>query len=714
MFDFVEKLKAKLTKDEVQLFENAEKLLDFSCKNLDKNLYAEYENRSYLTAKYLFELRLDVNTIIAGLLHEIVKFNLTQIDEVEKQTNSEISRLISSLIQVEKIEHKSKEAEAENIRNMFVTMAKDIRVIIVKLAIVKENLENFNLLTKQQQTDLLIEAKDIYSPLSERLGLNNVKGDIEDYVFMYENPVAYKELKEKLSSQFDARNKQIEEIKIELEQMLKDLNISGTVSGRQKRISSIYKKIQNKTQDFNLIYDLVALRIIVESVEQCYMVLGKIHSKFTPISGKFKDYIALPKQNGYQSLHTTVLAENNQPIEFQIRTKEMHEFADFGIASHWVYKEGGKSTNFDKKFTWLRKVMDDNKDLTAEEFVDVLKTDIFSGQIFVQTPKGKIIEFPEGATPIDFAFAVHSGVGEKCVGAKVNGKMVPLNSTLASGDVVEIITSNMAKGPSRDWINFVKSSSTKQKINAYYKREMKEENIKKGKSILEQSAKNKGIALYKLWEDKYLEDVFKRYKLSGIDEMYASIGFGALTSNQVLNKLQDSARRDENFEDEEEVFQEKAVEINYTKKEQDAIMVRGESNMLTRFGKCCNPIPGDEIIGFVSRGRGVTIHRKDCVNVPFLQPERLVKCAWFEDCVTSFSASIRVIALNHTSTLAEISGCLAKLKINVISIMSRLQGKDKIVLDIKVQLSKKEQVPLMLKEIKLLDKVEDAFRSSTF
>ncbi len=447
-------------------------------------------------------------------------------------------------------------------------------------------------------------------------------------------------------------------------------------------------------------------------MDQCYTVLGKIHTLFRPID-RFKDYIALPKQNGYQSLHTTVLNEENQPFEIQIRTTEMHQYAEFGVAAHWVYKEGGKSSSFDKKFGWIRKIMEESKNLSNEEFVEVLKTDIFSGQIFVQSPQGKVIAFPEGATPIDFAFAIHSNIGEKCVGSKINGKICPLTTQLNNGDTVEIITSNLSKGPSRDWLNYVVSSGAKSKIKAYFKREMKDDNIKKGKAILEQAAKNKGIQLYKLLEEKYLNKLFFRYKLNNIDEMYASLGYGALTSTQVLNKLQNAYNKENADEIALEELNQKQNNISLqSEKEEDAIIVRGEGNMLTRFAKCCNPIPGDSIVGFVSRGRGVTVHRSDCVNVPYLDVNRIIKCSWQEDKVKSFNASIRIMALDSMGALNEITKIIAAHKLNISSISAKPLTKGRSCIDISLTFNKKEQLPVLINQIKNLESVIDAFRSS--
>ena len=426
---------------------------------------------------------------------------------------------------------------------------------------------------------------------------------------------------------------------------------------------------------------------------------------------RFKDYIALPKNNGYQSLHTTVVW-NELPFEIQIRTKDMHQYAEFGVAAHWVYKEGGKSNNSDKKFGWIRKMMEDSKDLTAEEFVEVLKTDIFIGHIFVQSPQGKVISFPEGATPIDFAFAIHSNIGERCVGAKINGKISPLTTKLNNGDTVEIITSNTAKGPSRDWLNFVASTGAKNKIRAYFKREMKDENIKKGKAILEQSAKNRGMQLYKLLQDKYLESLFYRYKLSSLDEMYASLGYGAITSTQILNKLQAVYNKYNAEEIALQEIQEENINIS-SKTDNDAIIVRGEGNMLTRFAKCCNPIPGDSIVGFVSRGRGVTVHRIDCVNVPYLDKERLIRCTWQEDKVSSFTASIRIIAVDSAGTLSEISQKIAEHKLNIKSITAKPLSKDRSCIDVILTLKKKEQLPNIINQLKKCDCVIDTYRSSS-
>ncbi len=696
---------------------NSDEKLVLNCENLLNNLVTQETkvllNLSYNTAIYLDSLKLDLNTIIAGFLLGFFRKNIISEEDILSNSNNEVLNILSSLKKVENTEHTSIETEAENIRNMFVAMAKDMRVIIVKLADVRESLININLLSETEKKLLLTEVKDIYSPLAERLGLNSLKGDLEDNLFKLTKPAEYKELSILMSKSLASRTDEINKIKSQLETMLKDLGINGIVYGREKRIASVYKKITNKTNSLDNIYDLIALRIIVDNVEQCYTVLGKIHTMFVPLNNRFKDYIALPKQNGYQSLHTTVLNSNNEPFEIQIRTFEMHEYAEYGVAAHWVYKEGGKSSNFDKKFGWLRKMMEESKDLTNEEFIDVLKTDIFSGQIFVQSPLGKVISFPEGATPIDFAFAIHSNIGEHCVGAKVNGKMCPLTSKLNNGDTVEIITSSQSKGPSRDWLNYVVSTGARSKIKAYFKREMKEENIKKGKVMLEQSAKNKALQLHKLLQDDCLEPLYKKYRFSSLDEVYASLGYGGVTTSQVLNKLLDTYNKLHSSEIDETMQTNDEQVLFSSKNDSDAIVVRGENNMLTRFARCCNAIPGDEIIGFVSRGRGVTIHRADCVNVPFLDKDRLIKCTWQESKVSSFLASIRIIAVNSTGTLSEISQVIANNKVNIQSIESKNFSKDKTYIDLIVTLNKKEQLPILTNSLKKCKSVIDVFRSSS-
>lgn len=710
--DYFNKLKLSLTPENAETFSKCEKLIKEKCKAL-KEVGETYYSRAYNTANYLCGLNLDLNTILAGFLHGFFIRNLITEEEIKTHVNSEVFLILSTLKKVETIEHSSKETEAENIRNMFVAMAKDMRVIIVKLSDVRERFSVFPSLDKTEQNTLLTEVKDIYSPLAERLGLNGLKGDLEDALFKFTKPNEFLELNKKLSEKIEQRNNQVQEVKLSLVKMLEEMNIKGEISGRQKRISSVYKKIQNKTHSLDGVFDLVALRVIVETIEQCYAVLGRIHTMYRPLNDRFKDYIALPKQNGYQSLHTTVLNEQNMPFEIQIRTSEMHQYAEFGVAAHWVYKEGGKSNSFDKKFGWIRKIMEESKNLSNEEFVEVLKTDIFSGQIFVQSPQGKVISFPEGATPIDFAFAIHSGLGEKCVGAKINGKICPLVTKLNNGDTVEIITSNLSKGPSRDWLNYVVSSGAKSKIKAYFKREMKDENIKKGKAILEQSAKNKGILLYKLLEEKYLEQLFTRYKLNSLDDMYASLGYGGLTSTQVLNKLQAIYNKENAEEIALQEMEEGQNNITiHSMNENDAIVVRGEGNMLTRFAGCCKPIPGDSIVGFVSRGRGVTVHRTDCVNVPYLDKDRIIKCTWQEDKVKSFSASIRIMALDSLGALNEITKIIASQKLNITSISAKPQTKGRSLVDVTLTLNKKEQLPLLINQIKKSESVIDAFRSS--
>ncbi len=671
-------------------------------KYVTDDVTQNYFNCGKEILKILLPIELDESIVMASMLLGFVRKNLISADDLQKYANA--VSLAQTVVKIENFKSLNKQEEVENLRSMLVAIAKDIRVIILKLADILNEARHINYLPTEYAKDLHLEITKIYIPLAARLGLSYIKSELQDLNLMYTNPNEYKKLVKKLAEDGRIREKQIEDIIVKLKQVLNGLNIKGEVKGRLKHISSIYIKMNEKNCNLNQIYDLSAVRVIVSSVNDCYTILGEVHSQFAPLDGRFKDYIARPKSNGYQSLHTTVLF-NERPIEIQIRTLDMHNLAEYGIAAHWLYKEHKqKFTSLDERLMWIRKLIENPETTTSEELLDELRTDVYSGEIFVQTPLGKIIQLPESATPIDFAYAIHTDVGNKCVGARINSKMVPLNTSLNNGDIVEIITNPNAKGPSRDWLKLAKTSSAKNKINTFFKKELKDDNIKRGKTMLEQAGKNKGVDLSKLMTDEWVHDVLEKYSFNEIDELYAALGFGAINTTQVLNRLIGLYKQ--KFE--EDTI--KVVKINESAKEHAQSSIKEFSNMMVKFAHCCNPLPGDEIVGFISRGRGVTIHRADCVSLKNLESDRLMKISWGDYNKSSFVGELKILVKNAQGVLAEISNKIAENKINITAITTEQKKDDTVLIVLKLNISNKSELVDLMNKIKSMPNVINVFR----
>lgn len=659
-------------------------------------------------ANYVSTYKLDENSIKATLLLKPYEQGFISMEEIVELTNEETVNLISSVGNLSKIDTESKENEAEKIREMFIALAKDIRVIIINLVYILETLKQKKAESEDAFNRLCDETKDIFAPLAGRLGLSRIKSELEDLVLMYTQPDIYESLLHNVELSAKEREAQLELTMQKLNDMLKELNINGTISGRKKHFASIVKKMKSKTLTLAQIHDLVAVRIIVENIDECYTILGKIHTIYRPIDGRFKDYIAVPKPNGYQSLHTSVIADNGKPLEIQIRTDQMHKIAEYGVAAHWMYKEKRmKATSLDEKLGWVREIMEKNKDMGASDFVEALKVDLYSGKIFVQTPKGKVLEFPEGATVIDFAYAIHSDIGNKCVGSKINGKISPIITELHNGDVVEVLTTTQAKGPSRDWLKHTKTSGAKDKINAYFKHEMKDENIKTGKSILEQTCKNKGLTLSKVLTKDGIESVCRKYNLLDEDDMYACIGYGGVSALQVFNKLFYYYNELTKIEAQPEI---KSNVVISKKGNDGAILVRGERDLMTRFAGCCNPIPGDDIIGFVSHGRGITIHKRDCKQIEAFDSDRLIEAAWADNVNSSFNAGLRIITSDKMGFVTKLTPILSEVKAALLK-LDTFYTDDKLSVYILVSVKDIGTLNTLIKNIKRLPYTEDVFRA---
>lgn len=660
-------------------------------------------------AEILIDLGLDAATVAGALLHDVIEDTPRTAEDIRLEFGEEVLTLVSGVTKLDKIVFKSQEEEeAENFRKIFVAMAKDIRVIIIKLADRLHNMRSLNFLSAERQQKMARETLDIYAPIAGRLGISQIKCELEDLCLKYLDPEAFEFLVANIHQKLEERNNFVDFVVEEIREILRESGLKGEVFGRPKHFYSIYKKMKTKGKSLEQIYDLTAVRVIVNNVDECYEVFGKIHKKWKPVPGRIKDYIATPKPNMYQSLHTTVVTNFGQPFEIQIRTEEMHRTAEYGIAAHWKYKEQREEeSSLDQRIAWVREVMEWQGELKdSKEFMDTLKGDLYSAELLVFTPQGKVISLPKDATPVDFAYAIHSEVGNRCTGAKVNGKIVPLTSCLEIGDVVEIITSPSSKGPSRDWLKFVKSSSARAKIKAFYKKEMKEENIKLGKSMLEEAAKRKGFTLPDLLTDASFKKVAEKLAFTSQEEMFSSVGCGATTTNQIIFKLIDYYKKE--VPQPIETRTPRLVGV-----QRGAVTIKGLSGLLVSFAGCCSPVPGDEIIGFVSRGRGIVIHRKDCPNLRGTDPARLQSAEWASDeGGARFKAALVVTAEEQGAALSAISASVQELKLELTSVNGRYDRNNAAIIEVTVNLTNRQDVEILMKKIKSHAKIIDVHRTS--
>ena len=658
-------------------------------------------------AKILMELGLDCATIAAAFLHDVIEDTPVTEDDIRREFGEEVLRLVSGVTKLDKIVFKSREEEeAENFRKIFVAMAKDIRVIIIKLADRLHNMRSLNFLSKERQLKMAQETLDIYTPLAGRLGISQIKCELEDLCLKYLDPEAYEFLVENIHQKLYERHNFVDFVVKEIKNILDESKIEGEVFGRPKHFYSIYKKMKTQNKTLDQIYDLTAVRVIVGTVDECYEVFGKIHKEWKPVPGRIKDYIATPKPNLYQSLHTTVVTNFGQPFEIQIRTFEMHRTAEFGIAAHWKYKEKrAEDTSFTERLSWIREVLDWEGGLKdSKDFMESLKTELYSNELLVFTPKGKVISLPKDATPIDFAYAIHSEIGNHCVGARVNSKIVQLNSTLQTGDVVEIITSANSRGPSWDWLKIVKSSSARAKIKQFFRREMKDENIKIGRSMLELEAKHRGYNLSDILTEESFAKISEKFSFFSQDEMFASVGYGAITVNQILFKLIDFYKKE---------IPKKPV-YHGDAADSSGVIVKGMSGLLTRFAGCCNPVPGDKIVGFVSRGRGVVIHRADCPNVKDLgeEPGRILPAEWAETQGSGhFVAGIVIKAKDQGLALSVLTSVVSDMRLMITAVNSRFDKNKDAVIEANIRLNGKEDIDLLIRKLLSDERIVEVYRT---
>ncbi len=680
----------------------------------------------------LADLELDKETIVAGLLHDVVEDTVMTSEEIREEFNGEVELLVDGVTKLGQLNYSADkvEVQAENLRKMFLAMAKDIRVILIKLADRLHNMRTLKYMPPHKQKEKARETMDIYAPIAQRLGISKVKIELDDLSLKYLKPEVYYDLVEKINLKKSERQAFIDQIVGDVRAHIEKASINAQIDGRIKHFFSIYKKMVNQDKTIDQIYDLFAVRIIVDTVRDCYAALGIIHEMYKPIPGRFKDYIAMPKPNMYQSLHTTLIGPNGQPFEIQIRTFEMHRTAEYGIAAHWKYKEVSNNEKVnvtqseEEKMSWLRQILEWQRDMSDnKEFLSLLKSDLdlFSESVYCFTPAGDVKTLPNGSTPIDFAYNVHSAVGNKMVGARVNGKLVPIEYVIKNGDRVEIITSQNSKGPSRDWLKVVKSTQAKNKINQWFKQELKEDNILKGKEMLIQYAKIKAISLGEIQKPKYQEAVMKKYGFRDWDSVLAALGHGGLKEGQIINKLLEGYNKDHKAE----LTDEKVLEATADHKEKlhigkskGGIVVKGIHDVAVRFSKCCSPIPGDEIVGYVTRGRGVTIHRTDCINVMNMSAEdrnRLIDAEWqvpAHESSERYMADINVFAYNRTGLIVDISKIFTERKIDILALNTRTSKQGMATINISFEVRSKEELNSLIEKIRQIESVIDIERTA--
>ncbi|WP_069649399.1 RelA/SpoT family protein [Caloranaerobacter ferrireducens] len=676
----------------------------------------EYFIHPYNVALILAELNMDTTTIAAGLLHDVVEDTEVTFDDIEREFGLEIRNLVDGVTKLRKLKFSSKqERQAENLRKMIIAMSKDIRVIIIKLADRLHNMRTLNYMSETKKKEKALETLEIYAPIAHRLGISKIKWELEDLALRYLDPEGYYDLVEKVSMKRREREKYINTVIEILSEKLEEMGIKSEINGRPKHFYSIYRKMVYQNKTFEQIYDLTAIRVIVDTVKDCYGVLGIVHTMWKPIPGRFKDYIAMPKPNMYQSLHTTVIGPQGEPLEIQIRTWEMHRTAEYGIAAHWKYKEGvSKSDDFDKKLSWLRQLLEWQKELKdPKEFMESLKIDLFTNEVFVFTPKGDVISLPADSTPIDFAYRVHTAVGNNCIGAKVDGRIVPLDYKLKNGNIVEILTSANSNGPSRDWLKIVKSSHAKSKIRQWFKKEERTQNINRGKEQIEKEVKRQGFKLTEILKEDWLEEVASKLSLSSVDDLYAAVGYGSITLSQVVHKLKELYKEyyKEDKRDEEIV---KQTRNNKEYRPAQGVKIKGIDNIMVRFSKCCNPVPGDEIIGYITRGRGVSIHRKDCPNIADLSiQDRFIEVEWDDAKKVSYLAEIQIKATDRSGLLSEITQLLTEKNLTVTSLNARTNREKIALINLVLEIKSVEQLNELMRRIRSINGVIDVYRVIT-
>lgn len=669
-------------------------------------------------ANILTDLQIDAITISAALLHDVVEDTTYSLEEIEKNFGKEIARMVDGVTKLSRIEYKSKEEQQlENYRKMFLAMAKDIRVVLIKLADRMHNMRTLKYMPEHKQRRIAQETLEIFAPLAHRLGISSIKWELEDRSFRYLEPEKYYELGEKVKQKRREREQLVTESIKTLSDRLSAVSIKAEIQGRPKHFYSIYKKMLKGNKELNEIYDLSAIRVVVDTIKDCYGALGVVHTLWKPLPGRFKDYIAMPKSNMYQSLHTTVIGIDGQPLEIQIRTWEMHRISEYGIAAHWRYKEGGRANKeFEQKLSWLRQLLEWQQDLKdPREFMERLKLDVFADEVFVFTPRGDVIDLPAGSVPIDFAYRIHTDVGHRCVGAKVNGKIVPLEYKLINGDIVEIITSKQSNGPSRDWLNIVGSPDTRGKIRLWFKKEKRDENITKGHELLERECKKLGYDWKELGKSDRLIEVAKKFNLSGEEDLFATLGYGGVTPHGVMTKLVESYKKELQRSAPREISEILTqLKPKHSKsKASHGILVEGEAGVLVRLARCCNPLPGDAIVGYITKGRGVSVHRADCSNI-LNQPEeyeRMVEVDWDVNNDNTYKVTIEVLCMDRPGMLTDIMMVPSESKTNIASVNARTHKNKTATVTLSLEIKNLTQLEHVMTKMRRIKDVFSVYRA---
>lgn len=718
--------------DDISMIEKAFRIANDAHKGQVRKSGEAYIIHPLCVAIILAELELDKETIVSGLLHDVVEDTVMTEEEIAQEFNGEVALLVDGVTKLGQLSYDADKVEiqAENLRKMFLAMAKDIRVILIKLADRLHNMRTLKYMKPEKQKEKARETMDIYAPIAQRLGISKIKTELDDLSLKYLEPEAYYDLVEKVAMRKGARDEYVQNLVAEVTEHIKSAGIEATIDGRSKHFFSIYKKMVNQGKTIDQIYDLFAIRILVNDVKDCYAALGVIHEMYKPIPGRFKDYIAMPKPNMYQSLHTTLIGPDGRPFEIQIRTYEMHRTAEYGIAAHWKYKEaanGNAVGGEEEKLSWLRQILEWQRDMSDNrEFMSLLKSDLdlFSDAVFCFTPSGDVKNLPNGSTPIDFAYSVHSAVGNKMIGAKVNGKLVTIDYKIQNGDRIEIITSQNSRGPSRDWLNIVKSTQAKNKINQWFRSEFKEENILKGKELLEKYCKTKGINWADINKPEYQAKIMRKYGFQQWENCLASIGHGALKESQVANRMQEEYRKDHPLVMTDADILKKVEHSNAEKQQverrsKSGIVVKGLYDIAVHLSKCCSPVPGDEIVGFVTRGRGVSVHRTDCINMINLsdiEKARLIEAEWSSDCIegedSTYLAEINIYGNNRTGLLVDLTRIFTERSIDINSIHSKTSKQGIATISIAFETKGKEQVNGLIEKLRQVESVIDIERTT--
>lgn len=709
--ELIEKASKYLPSEDVQFIERAYQFAKMAHEGQYRKSGEAFIYHPVEVTGILVNLEMDAVTLAAAFLHDVIEDTEVTIDQLKQEFGQEVTLLVEGVTKLKKIKYKSQEEQqAENHRKMFVAMAKDLRVILIKLADRLHNMRTLKYQPEDKQKSKAEETMEIFAPLAHRLGISTIKWELEDIALRYLNPQQYYRIVQMMKQKRAEREQHLGAVKELIKEKIDELGIAAEISGRPKHLYSIYRKMQNQKKEFNEIYDLMAIRIIVKDIRDCYAVLGIIHTCWKPMPGRFKDYIAMPKANMYQSLHTTVISSKGEPLEVQIRTEEMHRTAEYGIAAHWAYKEGndlGQNTSilrFEDKLTWFREILESQQDASdAQEFMESLKLDLFSDLVFVFTPKGDVFELPAGSGPIDFAYRIHTEVGNRCVGAKVNGRIVTLDHVLNTGDIVEVLTSKHSYGPSRDWVKIAKSSHAKSKIKQFFKKEKREESIEKGKELIEIEIKKQGFELKSVLAEENVLNVVKKFNFAGEEDMFAAVGYGGITASQITTRLLDKFRK----EKKEEALQIPEVKPTSKRKKLDrGVKVKGIDNLLIRFSKCCNPVPGDEIVGFVTRGRGVSIHRSSCPNIQLEDAEtRLLPVEWEGDAPQNYSVDIEITAMDRRGLLNEVLQAVTETKTNILAVSGRTDKNGLAFISMTVSIQNVDHLHKVVEKIKRLKEI---------